>query len=291
MAATDSLPVHKNNRLEASMHLRSLRQKKLQLHVVYAQSVTFCSLYSGASELSLMMLNALVWLAAHKCTALVLDPESSPWTSAQTGRVHREVGFASPIHKLVDDLRYDIDALEQLGRFGPAGSGPRAGGDTGMRSALFADPIDRPRDVGCFDAFAALWERLGMVREELMEGLERDLIENVEVHYVRYPEGGYFQRHVDDYEANDGAPSRRSVSFICYLNDPGAPAWTERDGGALRVHSDGAYYAILPDAGSLVLFDSMAVEHEVRPTRRERTCLIGRFHAPTLNGLGFRPAQ
>jgi len=221
----------------------------------------------------------LVWLAAaHQCTALVLDPSFKQALTA--GRVHREVGFAPG--RLVDDLRYDIDALAQLGRFGPAGSGPRAGGDTSMRSALFADPIDRPRDVGCFDAFAALWERLGMVREELMEGLDRKLIENVEVHYVRYPEGGYFQRHVDDYEANDGAPSRRSVSFICYLNDPGAPAWTERDGGALRVHHpEGAYYEILPDAGSLVLFDSMAVEHEVRPTRRERTCLIGWFHAPT----------
>ena len=225
-----------------------------------------------------MMYAALVvWLTAHKCTALVLDPSFKQALGA--GRVHREIGFAPA--RLVDDLRYDIDALVQLGRFSPAGSGPRAGGDTGMRSALFADPIDRPRDVGCFDAFAALWERLGMVREELMEGLERDLIENVEVHYVRYPEGGYFQRHVDDYEANDGAPSRRSVSFICYLNDPGAPAWTERDGGALRVHHPEGAYEILPDAGSLVLFDSMAVEHEVRPTRRERTCLIGWFHAPT----------
>ena len=208
----------------------------------------------------------LIWLA-HKCTSLVLDPSFTQ--ALKTGRVHREIGFAPS--RLVDDLRYDIDALVQLGRFGPAGSGPRAGGDTGMRSALFADPIDRPRDVGCFDAFAALWERLGMVREELMEGLERELIENVEVHYVRYPEGGYFQRHVDDYEDNDGAPSRRSVSFICYLNDPGAPAWTERDGGALRVHPpEGTYYEILPDAGSLVLFDSMAVEHEVRPTVGER---------------------
>ena len=109
----------------------------------------------------------LVWLA-HKCTSLVLDPSFKQALAA--GRVHREVGFAPG--RLVDDLRYDIDALAQLGRFGPAGSGPRAGGDTGMRSALFADPIDRPRDVGCFDAFAALWERLGMVREELMEGLD-----------------------------------------------------------------------------------------------------------------------
>jgi len=218
------------------------------------------------------------WLVCFsQAAALVLDASFKQAIAA--GHVHREVGFAPA--RLVDDLRFDIDALEQLGRFGPAGSGPRAGAANDMRSAAFADPIDRPRDVGCFDAFGALWERLGLVREELMEGLGRDLVENVEVHYVRYPEGGYFQRHVDDYEdADAGAPSRRSMSFICYLNDPGRPAWTEEDGGALRVlHPEGAH-EILPDVGSLVLFDSIAVEHEVRPTPRERTCLIGWFHAP-----------
>ena len=35
-SATDSLPVHKNNRLEASLHLRRLRQQELQREVVYA---------------------------------------------------------------------------------------------------------------------------------------------------------------------------------------------------------------------------------------------------------------
>ena len=114
---------------------------------------------------------------------------------------------------VVDDLRYDDD-FAQLGAF--AGIGPRAGGDAGMRRHS-----SRTRSIG---RARGMLRRFRMVREELMEGLERELIENVEVHYVRYPEGGYFQRHVDDYEDNDGAPSRRSVSFICYLNDPGAPS-------------------------------------------------------------------
>ena len=77
-------------------------------------------------------------------------------------------------------------------------------------------------------------------------------------------------------------PSRRAVSFICYLNEPG---WSSSDGGALRVHrggdsadDEGGVADFLPESGSLVLFDSLAVEHEVLPTHRERTCLIGWFH-------------
>ena len=128
--------------------------------------------------------------------------------------------------RLVDDLRYDIDAawvqgarrppaLWVLAFFQPAAGHSRAGGDTGMRSASFADPIDRPRDVGCFRRLRrAVGRGAGMQScvEELMEGFD-NLIENVEVHYVRYPEGGYFQRHVDDYERNLGrnASSRRTL--------------------------------------------------------------------------------
>ena len=36
----------------------------------------------------------------------------------------------------------------------------------------------------------------------------------------------------------------------------------------------------LPESGALALFDSTALEHEVLPTRRERTCLVGWFHTP-----------
>ena len=82
---------------------------------------------------------------------------------------------------------------------------------------------------------------------------------------------------------------RRAVSFICYLNEAG---WTHADGGALRVFGKAAaeavaggvyddgdepYVDVLPEEGSLVLFDSMSVFHEVLTTRRERACLVGWF--------------
>ena len=69
---------------------------------------------------------------------------------------------------------------------------------------------------------------------------------------------------------------KRSISFILYLNEPG---WRQSDGGALRIHRSGGQEDFLPESGSLVLFDSKLVEHEVMPTRRERACIVGWFHA------------
>jgi SM-20-related protein len=95
------------------------------------------------------------------------------------------------------------------------------------------------------------------------------------MHVVRLPSssGGSIHRP---------SPHRRSISFICYLNEPG---WTASDGGQLRLHGDGSESAestpvqdVLPECGSLVLFDSKRVWHEVLPTRRERACIVGWFH-------------
>lgn len=61
----------------------------------------------------------------------------------------------------------------------------------------------------------------------------------------------------------------RVVSVVLYLNSPawGAQA-TEGFGGELRCFhpADGAYSDISPRGGTLVIFDSRAVEHEVRPS-------------------------
>ena len=142
----------------------------------------------------------------------------------------------------------------------------------------YCDPIARDRSIGLFDA-SFLWERLDMVRQELEEAMGTQLLPEMEIHYVRYLGGGFYERHLDDYRDSSDRSSRRAVSFICYLNEPSEP-WAASDGGMLRAWVDDAELEILPEAGSLVLFDSCVVEHEVATTHRERRCLIGWWHTP-----------
>ena len=208
------------------------------------------------------------------CTASVL--EASAAESIRAGRVHQE-SFAPPL--LVNHLRADCAALDDEGYFQSAGSGGRAGAVDTMRSALYCDPVGRDRSVGMWDAFFALWERLDAVRQELAVSLGLPLLEDMELHYVDYQRGGYYQRHVDDDLQAAGAPSRRCVSFVLFLTPADEP-WEASDGGALRAYqADGVSQDHLPTSGSLALFDSCRVEHEVLPTTRSgRLCLIGWFH-------------
>ena len=121
------------------------------------------------------------------------------------------------------------------------------------------------------------------------------LATGIEAVYVIYPVGGYYRRHIDSLDKVDPYGSgRRCVSFICYLN---APGWTVADGGQLRfydstvrdpppatVHrchpssgSAESFWDVLPECGTLVLFDSKRVWHEVLPTQSQRACLVGWF--------------
>jgi len=79
---------------------------------------------------------------------------------------------------------------------------------------------------------------------------------------------------------------RRSVTAILYLNDD---AWNlAQDGGGLRLyldkgsvgqheaHTDAngeSYVDVIPRGGTLVLFDSRRIEHEVLPTNKDRLAL------------------
>lgn len=126
----------------------------------------------------------------------------------------------------------------------------------------------------------------------------------VELSYLIYDaNGAYYTKHID-------APKKqqqrcRAVSFLLYLgSDDGSDAeWNcGTDGGALRIHgeqyarhvpADGGavvdragsygddeavYYAdITPLPGTMVLFESTAVLHEVMPTNRGRVCIVGWF--------------
>lgn len=223
-------------------------------------------------------------------SARIVGSEASE--AIRSGRAHREK-FAPPL--LVQHLREDAFALEQAGLFYRAGSGDRSGESDTMRAADSCDPISRDRDIGNFDAFFALWERLDEVRQELADGLGMPLLPEMEISYVRYPVGGYYQRHVDDVADADTLPelrasslssgacasetSRRAVSFVCSLVEGDWDA--DRDGGALRTFPAGRETEDLPMvSGDLILFDSCLLDHEVRSTRRERLVLVGWWHTP-----------
>lgn len=88
-----------------------------------------------------------------------------------------------------------------------------------------------------------------------------------EAHLTLYPPGACYQRHRDRFS---DAP-HRLVSCILYLNAD----WQTGDGGALRLHLDEGPRDILPQGGTLVVFLSEDLEHEVLPATRERLSVTG----------------
>lgn len=118
---------------------------------------------------------------------------------------------------------------------------------------------------------------------------------HTELKYAFYPTGGFYQRHVDAMNVGRVA---REWSFILYLNE----GWRQSDGGHLRVFDAGSgvpgsgtllsdytsghspllstagYVDIAPKAGTLVVFKSDTVPHEVRHTSSKRMCIIGWLH-------------
>ena len=61
---------------------------------------------------------------------------------------------------------------------------------------------------------------------------------------------------------------------MIYLNAD----WLPEQGGALRLHPEGAARVdIAPEAGRMVMFLSAEMLHEVLPTQRERLSLAGWF--------------
>lgn len=105
-----------------------------------------------------------------------------------------------------------------------------------------------------------------------------------ELMYAHYPAGGYYKRHQD---AEAETPSAwRQYSFLLYLNAD----WQPSHGGALRLHRDSGgdelpvselpnFIDIPPQSGTLVVFRSDLVPHEVLTTHQERSAVVGWFLA------------
>lgn len=111
--------------------------------------------------------------------------------------------------------------------------------------------------------------------DELRQALNRELFLGLfefEGHFAYYPPGGFYKRHRDSFR---GA-ANRVVSMVTYLNTD----WQPGDSGELVLYADDEVTelaTIEPRAGTLVLFLSEEIPHEVRPARRDRVSVAGWF--------------
>jgi SM-20-related protein len=136
-----------------------------------------------------------------------------------------------------------------------------------IREGIRGDRIQwiEPGQAEPCDAYLELMDSL---RLALNRGLFLGL-EDFESHFALYPPGAFYLKHVDRFRDDD----RRMVSAVLYLND----AWRAEHGGQLRMFLDDAELEVQPCGGSLVVFMSGEIPHEVLPAIRDRLSLTGWF--------------
>lgn len=115
--------------------------------------------------------------------------------------------------------------------------------------------------------------------ETIRDGINQELfagLESFEGHLAIYPPGGFYRRHVDTFRDDDA----RRITLILYLNDQ----WTPRDGGELRLYCSASdSIDIKPRGGTVVLFNSRELSHEVLKSNAERRSFTGWFKVRNLS--------
>jgi len=202
---------------------------------------------------------------------------------------------------LVASLRHDVDNLRSKNRFKIAKIGQdytnALNEDIRVAETAF---IGTSKLQDCPDASrSSLYDILEMLRSDLSGNQMLDVIEKdtgnmlksspaldpnlSETLYGYYPEGGFYRRHCDAVE--NSASTLRCYSLLLYINEN----WKPGDGGELRVHRDSGrdflpegespnFIDVEPYGGTLVLFKSELVPHEVLNTEATRAAVIGWFN-------------
>lgn len=192
---------------------------------------------------------------------------------------------AAHVDGLVQDLRGLLDtgaactrAMDAHGSLQWFAFGPGSVGAS-------ADPI--ALDAGGNPAArAAYCERMDELKRSIEDGVGTYFDPDwTELQYAYYPNGGYYHKHVDSGQPHThpnlpaGELIKRSCSFVLYLNR----GWTEADAGHLRVYEsralDAAHRDVAPRAGTIVVFKSDEVMHEVMRSHAERMCIVGWFNS------------
>ena len=202
---------------------------------------------------------------------------------------------------LVSKLNADVTSLRSNSKFNVARIGQDATNklNTDIRVAETCF-IGRSKLQECPDAARErLYDALDGVRGDLSGNSELDELSSSsgelikaapaldstlsELLYAFYPQGGFYRRHRD---AIPGSASvLRCYSLLLYLSEN----WTPEDEGCLRMHFDSGgdflpegeepnFIDVEPKGGTLVLFKSDQVPHEVLDTKSQRTAVVGWYN-------------
>ncbi len=120
------------------------------------------------------------------------------------------------------------------------------------------------------EALSPAQERYWQQIDALRVSLNRELflgLEHFEAHYATYPPGTRYRRHMDRFQDS----IERTISCVLYLNQD----WSDQEGGQLRLYPEEGETEILPQMGTLMVFRSDVLEHEVLPATRHRFSVAG----------------
>lgn len=176
--------------------------------------------------------------------------------------------------EVLHDLERRCRSLWDSEALRPAAIG-RAG-DQQVLPEVRGDHIRWLDDCSPDAAQSAYVEAMSTLRHTLNRTLLLGL-DSYEAYYALYPPGAGYRRHLDRFKDNP----LRTVSAVLYLNS----RWQPGDGGELRLHLPGGSVDVAPRAGTLAVFMSDSILHEVLLARRDRASLVGWFRRRPDNPL------
>ena len=181
--------------------------------------------------------------------------------------------------KLIDadtikDLAGEASLLWESGKFKTAGIG--SGPVKSLRTDIRGDKIHWLNNQDLSPVELRYMAVIDSLREELNYSLYLGL-QSFEAHFALYPPGAGYKKHLDRFSTSD----ERSISCVLYLNNK----WQPPDGGQLRIYLEDNYVEIPPVAGTMVIFRSDSLWHEVLPSVKPRLSLTGWYRRRSLRSV------
>jgi SM-20-related protein len=131
--------------------------------------------------------------------------------------------------------------------------------------------LNKEKDSALSELFVEYDKLVSTLKNEM-----RISLVDYEIHFAHYPVGTFYKKHVDTFQTD----TSRVFSVVLYLNEN----WCEEDGGHIALYpTEEEQILVPPKMGTMVIFNSLQIPHEVLPTNASRYSLTGWIlNRPTL---------